>query len=224
MIWQQFVSLAGSYPLALRGLGMTVMLSVISLVLGTLIGFALGIVRTGGNRLMAGVIGAWVDLIRGTPFLVQIFLIFFILPEFGIELDAFTAGIIALTNLAACFICEIVAAGIRSVPTGQVEAALASGLSRLQRMRQVVLPQAMRIVLPPLVGQYVLLIKDSSVVSAIGLTDLTRVGWLVVQRVPNGLLVFFLVGVGYFIVCYPLILLARRLESRLGAAHGEVQL
>ncbi|TJV24967.1 MAG: amino acid ABC transporter permease [Mesorhizobium sp.] len=224
MIWQQLQSLAGSYPLALRGLGMTVMLSLISLVLGTLLGFGLGILRTGGNRLISGLIGAWVDLIRGTPFLVQIFLIFFILPEFGIELDAFTAGIIALTNLAACFICEIVDAGIRSVPTGQVEAALASGLSRLQRMRQVVLPQAMRIVLPPLVGQYVLLIKDSSVVSAIGLTDLTRVGWLVVQRVPNGLLVFFLVGVGYFIVCYPLIMLARRLEQRMGAAHGEVQL
>jgi polar amino acid transport system permease protein len=224
MIWQQLQSLAGSYPLALRGLGMTVVLSLISLVLGTLLGFGLGILRTGGNRLVSMVIGAWVDLIRGTPFLVQIFLIFFILPEFGIELDAFTAGIIALTNLAACFICEIVAAGIRSVPTGQVEAALASGLSRSQRMRQVVLPQAMRIVLPPLVGQYVLLIKDSSVVSAIGLTDLTRVGWLVVQRVPNGLLVFFLVGVGYFIVCYPLIMLARRLERRMGAAHGEVQL
>ncbi|MER9858320.1 MULTISPECIES: amino acid ABC transporter permease [unclassified Mesorhizobium] len=224
MIWQQLQSLAGSYPLALRGLGMTVMLSLISLVLGTLLGFGLGILRTGGNRLISGLIGAWVDLIRGTPFLVQIFLIFFILPEFGIELDAFTAGIIALTNLAACFICEIVVAGIRSVPTGQVEAALASGLSRWQRMRQVVLPQARRIVLPPLVGQYVLLIKDSSVVSAIGLTDLTRVGWLVVQRVPNGLLVFFLVGVGYFIVCYPLIMLARRLEQRMGAAHGEVQL
>ncbi|MER9952642.1 amino acid ABC transporter permease [Mesorhizobium sp. M0047] len=224
MIWQQLQSLAGSYPLALRGLGMTVVLSLISLVLGTSLGFGLGILRTGSNRLISAVIGAWVDLIRGTPFLVQIFLIFFILPELGIELDAFTAGIIALTNLAACFICEIVAAGIRSVPTGQVEAALASGLSRWQRMGQVVLPQAMRIVLPPLVGQYVLLIKDSSVVSAIGLTDLTRVGWLVVQRVPNGLLVFFLVGVGYFIVCYPLIMLARQLERRMGAAHGEVQL
>ena len=216
MIWQQLQSLAGSYPLALRGLGMTVMLSLISLVLGTLLGFGLGILRTGGNRLISAAIGAWVDLIRGTPFLVQIFLIFFILPEFGIELDAFTAGIIALTNLAACFICEIVAAGIRSVPTGQVEAALASGLSRWQRMRQVVLPQAMRIVLPPLVGQYVLLIKDSSVVSAIGLTDLTRVGWLVVQRVPNGLLVFFLVGVGYFIVCYPL----DHARPPAGAPHG----
>jgi polar amino acid transport system permease protein len=224
MIWQQFQSLIGSYPLALRGLGMTVVLSLISLILGTLFGFTLGVLRTSRNRLIKRMIGAWVDLIRGTPFLVQIFLIFFILPELGIELEAFTAGIIALTNLAACFICEIVAAGIRSVPTGQVEAALASGLSQWQRMRQVVLPQAMRVALPPLVGQYVLLIKDSSVVSAIGLTDLTRVGWLVVQRVPNGLLVFAIVGAGYFVVCYPLILLARRLERSMNAAHGEVQL
>ncbi|WP_271897905.1 amino acid ABC transporter permease [Candidatus Phyllobacterium onerii] len=224
MIWFQLQSLMGSYPLALRGLGMTIALSGISLVLGTILGFALGVLRTSGSRLLDSAIGLWVDLIRGTPFLVQIFLIFFILPELGVELDAFTAGIIALTNLAACFICEIVAAGIRSVPTGQVEAALASGLSQWQRMRQVVLPQAMRVSLPPLVGQYVLLIKDSSVVSAIGLTDLTRVGWLVVQRVPNGLLVFAIVGIGYFVVCYPLILLARRLERRMSAAHGEVQL
>jgi polar amino acid transport system permease protein len=224
MIWQQLHSLIGSYPLALRGLGMTVVLSLISLVLGTLLGFALGVLRAGDSLTISNVIGAWVDLIRGTPFLVQIFLIFFILPELGVELDAFTAGIIGMTNLASCFICEIVVAGIRAVPPGQVEAALASGLSRWQRMRQVVLPQAMRVVLPPLVGQYVLLIKDSSVVSAIGLTDLTRVGWLVVQRVPNGLLVFALVGLGYFIVCYPLILLASRLEKRLGAAHAEVQL
>ncbi|SDO88373.1 amino acid ABC transporter membrane protein 2, PAAT family [Phyllobacterium sp. YR620] len=224
MIWFQLQSLIGSYPLALRGLGMTIALSGISLLLGTILGFALGVLRTSGSRLLDSAIGLWVDLIRGTPFLVQIFLIFFILPELGVELDAFTAGIIALTNLAACFICEIVAAGIRSVPTGQVEAALASGLSQWQRMRQVVLPQAMRVSLPPLVGQYVLLIKDSSVVSAIGLTDLTRVGWLVVQRVPNGLLVFAIVGIGYFVVCYPLIVLARRLERRMGAAHGEVQL
>ena len=224
MIWFQLQSLMGSYPLALRGLGMTIALSGISLVLGTILGFAFGVLRTSGSRLLDSAIGLWVDLIRGTPFLVQIFLIFFILPELGVELDAFTAGIIALTNLAACFICEIVAAGIRSVPTGQVEAALASGLSQWQRMRQVVLPQAMRVSLPPLVGQYVLLIKDLSVVSAIGLTDLTRVGWLVVQRVPNGLLVFAIVGIGYFVVCYPLILLARRLERRMSAAHGEVQL
>jgi polar amino acid transport system permease protein len=220
----QFGDVFASSEELLDGAWMTIQLSGTAMLIGLALAVVCAMVKTSGPRPLRWLVNAYVEIIRNTPFLVQIFLIFFILPELGIELDAFTAGIIALTNLAACFICEIVVAGIRSVPTGQVEAALASGLSRWQRMRQVVLPQAMRIVLPPLVGQYVLLIKDSSVVSAIGLTDLTRVGWLVVQRVPNGLLVFFLVGVGYFIVCYPLIMLARRLERRMGQAHGEVQL
>ena len=215
MIWHQIQSIAGSYPLALRGLGMTVMISLIGIGAGTILGFIMGIARTEGGRFLRYIIGAWVDLIRGTPFLIQIFLIFFILPEFGIELDAFSAGIIALSNMSACFICEIVVAGIHSVPKGQSEASGSLGLTRFQQMRLIVLPQAMRLITPPLVGQYVLLIKDSSVVSVIGLTDLTRVGWLVVQRVPNGLLVFAIVGVGYFAVCYPLIILARRLEKRM---------
>ncbi|TIU16198.1 MAG: amino acid ABC transporter permease [Mesorhizobium sp.] len=210
-------------PVLARAAIVSIEATLIGFALAASLGLVLAVVRI-AVPWTGWTISVLVELIRSTPLLIQIFFLYFVFPKFGVVLDAFTAGIIALTNLAACFICEIVVAGIRSVPTGQVEAALASGLSRWQRMRQVVLPQAMRIVLPPLVGQYVLLIKDSSVVSAIGLTDLTRVGWLVVQRVPNGLLVFFLVGLGYFIVCYPLIMLARRLEQRMGAAHGEVQL
>ena len=161
------------------------------------------------------IIGAWVDLIRGTPFLVQIFIVFFILPEVGVQLEAFPAAVIALSNLSACFICEIIAGGILAIPSGQREAATASGLSSYQQLRYVILPQALRVILPPLVGQYVLLIKDSSVVSAIGVLDVTRVGWLTVQRVPEGLLVFGLVGVLYFVVCYPLIQLSNSLEKRL---------
>jgi polar amino acid transport system permease protein len=159
-----------------------------------------------------------VDVIRGTPFLVQIFIVFFILPEAGIRLEAFPSAVIALTNLTACFICEIVAGGILAVPHGQKEAATASGLSGFHQMTQVILPQAMRIILPPLVGQYVLLIKDSSVVSAIGVTDVTRAGWLTVQRIPEGLLVFGLVGILYFVICYPLIRVSNTLEKRMTVA------
>ena len=140
---------------------------------------------------------------------------FFILPSAGIELEAFPAAVIALSNLAACFICEIVAGGILAVPSGQREAATASGLSAYQQLRYIVLPQAMRTILPPLVGQYVLLVKDSSVVSAIGVVDITRVGWLTVQRIPEGLMVFGLVGILYFIICYPLINLSNLLERRM---------
>ena len=136
-------------------------------------------------------------------------------PAVGIELEAFPAAVIALSNLAACFICEIVASGILAVSSGQREAATASGLSAYQQLRYIILPQAMRTILPPLVGQYVLLIKDSSVVSAIGVVDVTRVGWLTVQRIPEGIMVFGLVGILYFVICYPLINLSNMLERRM---------
>jgi polar amino acid transport system permease protein len=194
---------------------MTVAVSGLSLIAGTIIGSIWGIMRSSRNKILRSIIGAWVDLIRGTPFLVQVFIIFFILPSAGIELEAFPAAVIALTNMGACFICEIVAGGIMAVPSGQREAATASGLSSFQQLRYIVLPQALRTILPPLVGQYVLIVKDSSVVSAIGVVDVTRVGWLTVQRIPEGLMVFGLVGLMYFAICYPLINLSNILERRM---------
>jgi polar amino acid transport system permease protein len=210
-----FNELMRSLPFFLKGLWMTVAVAGLSLIFGTIIGFITGIIRAGSNKPARFIVGAWVDLIRGTPFLVQIFIIFFILPGVGIELEAFPAAVIALTNLAASFICEIVAGGILAVPSGQREAATASGLSGYQQLRYIVLPQAMRTILPPLVGQYVLLVKDSSIVSAIGVIDITRVGWLTVQRIPEGLMMFGLVGLLYFVICYPLINLSGYLERRM---------
>jgi polar amino acid transport system permease protein len=142
-----------------------------------------------------------------------VFVVFFILPEAGIELDSFSAGALALSNITACFISEIVASGIKAIPVGQVEAAASAGLTRFQQLRLIVLPQATRMIVPSLVGQFVLLVKDSSVVSAIGLLDLTRSGWVIVQSVPNGMLVFSVVGIGYFLICYPLLHLSRHLEK-----------
>ena len=193
---------------------MTVALSVLALIIGMAIGLLLGVLRTSHNRWLSTITGFYIDLFRGTPFLVQVFICFFILPSVGIELSAFTAGVIALSNLSACFIGEIIASGIKSVPKGQSEAAIASGFTYSQQLRLILLPQALLIVRPSLVGQFILLLKDSSVVSAIGIMDLTRSGWMIVQNIPNGLLVFGVVGIGYFIVCYPMIYIARRLERR----------
>ena len=215
MLGFYFNELMHSLPFFLKGLWMTVAVSGLSLIAGTIIGFICGIIRAGRNKFLRYIIGAWVDLIRGTPFLVQVFIVFFILPGVGIELEAFPAAVIALSNLTASFICEIVASGILAVPKGQREAATASGLSQYEQLRFIVLPQAMRTIMPPLVGQYVLLIKDSSVVSAIGVVDITRVGWLTVQRIPEGLMVFGLVGLLYFAICYPLINLSAYLERRM---------
>ncbi len=213
-----FEQIVQTLPFFFKGLGMTTLVSGLSLFIGTLVGFMLGIVRASRHRMLRFVIGLWVDLIRGTPFLVQLFITFFILPELGLHLEALPAAVIALSNLAACFVCEIVAGGILAVPGGQREAATSSGLSAYHQFRHVVMPQAMRVILPPLVGQYVLLIKDSSVVSVIGVLDVTRVGWLTVQRIPEGIMVFGLVGLLYFLICYPLIWLSNRLEKRLSVA------
>ncbi|GAA5624430.1 arginine transport system permease protein ArtQ [Brucella sp. NBRC 12952] len=212
MFWFQVERLWNFWPILLKGLGMTVSLSLLSLIIGVIVGLIFGVLRASPNRWLSGITGLYIDLFRGTPFLVQVFICFFILPSIGIELSAFNAGVIALSNLSACFIGEIIASGIKAVARGQTEAAIASGFTYSQQLRLIIMPQALRIVRPSLVGQFILLVKDSSVVSAIGIMDLTRSGWMIVQNIPNGLLVFGVVGIGYFIVCYPMIYLSRRME------------
>ena len=194
---------------------MTSKIAFISLVSCTLIGLVLGIFRSSNSIILRRLVGVYVAFVRGTPFVVQIFIIFFIFPEWGIQLEAFPAALLAMAIMGSAFICEIVAGGIAAIPKGQWEAAASSGLTNLQQLRLVIIPQAMKIILPPLVGQYVLLIKDTSVVSVIGVMDLTRVGWVTVVRIPEGLMVFTLVGALYFMISYPLILLSNHLERRM---------
>jgi len=208
-------NLIRTFPFFLKGLWMTIEVSALSLMIGTVIGFGVGIARNARIPVLNHVLGVYIDFMRGTPFLVQVFIVFFIFPEWGIQLDAFSASILSLSVYAGAYISEIVSGGLDIIPGGQIEAASASGLNWFQRMVHVVMPQAMRPILPPLVGQYVLLIKDSSIVSVIGLTDVTRVGWLTVQRIPEGLMVFGLVGILYFVICYPLIHLSNAFEKRL---------
>jgi len=210
-----FGRLVEIFPFFLKGLWMTSKVAFISLFACTLLGFILGIFRAGRNKPIKWLVGVYVSFVRGTPFVVQIFIIFFILPEWGLQLEAFPAALLAMAIMGSAFICEIVAGGISSIPRGQWEAAASSGLTLTQQLRLVILPQAMRIILPPLVGQYVLLIKDTSVVSVIGVMELTRVGWVTVVRIPEGLMVFSLVGLLYFSISYPLILLSNYLERRM---------
>ncbi len=203
------------YPFFLKGLWMTTQIAFISLISCTLFGFVLGIFRSGSNVILKRLVGVYVAFVRGTPFVVQLFIIFFILPEWGIQLEAFPAALLAMAIMGSAFICEIVAGGINSIPRGQWEASVSSGLTLIQQLRFVIVPQAMKVILPPLVGQYVLLIKDTSVESVIGVMELTRVGWVTVVRIPEGLMVFSLVGILYFVISYPLILLSNYLERKM---------
>lgn len=210
-----FSRLVEIFPFFLKGLWMTTQIAFISLFTCTILGFVLGILRSGKNKIIKRLIGVYVSFVRGTPFVVQIFIVFFIFPEWGIQLKAFSAALLAMGIMGSAFICEIVSGGISAISKGQWEAGTASGLTLIQQLRLVVIPQAMRVILPPLVGQYVLLIKDTSVVSVIGVMELTRVGWVTVMRIPEGLMVFSLVGALYFVISYPLILLSNYLERRM---------
>jgi polar amino acid transport system permease protein len=222
MIGFYFQRLIDIIPFFVKGALMTVAVSGLGILFATVLGFLMGMMRASRNKMLSSVIGVYVAVIRGTPFVVQIFIVFFILPEWGIQLEAFPAAVLALSVLGTAFICEIVAGGIKAVDRGQWEAAAASGLSLVQQLRFVILPQALQTILPPLVGQYVLMVKDSSVVSVIGVVELTRVGWVTVVRIPEGLMVFSLVGLFYFIICYPMIRLSNTLEHKF--TLGEVRL
>ena len=210
-----FGRLVEIFPFFLSGMWMTVKVGFLSLILCTVLGFILGMIRTSHSVILRRVIGAYVAFARGTPFVVQIFIVFFIFPEWGLQLDPFPAALVAMAIMGSAFVCEIVAGGITSISKGQWEASASSGLTKIQQLRFVIVPQAMKVIIPPLVGQYVLLIKDTSVVSVIGVMDLTRVGWVTVMRIPEGLMVFALVGFLYFVISYPLILLSNYLEKKM---------
>ncbi len=210
-----FGRLVEIFPFFLSGLWMTVKVGFLSLIICTVLGFILGMIRTSHSVVPRRIVGAYVAFARGTPFVVQIFIVFFIFPEWGLQLDPFPAALVAMAIMGSAFICEIVASGIDSISKGQWEASASSGLTKIQQLRLVIVPQAMKVIIPPLVGQYVLLIKDTSVVSVIGVMDLTRVGWVTVMRIPEGLMVFALVGLLYFVISYPLILLSNYLEKKM---------
>jgi len=159
---------------------------------------------------------AWVyiQLMRGTPLLMQMFFIFFSLPILGIRLSIFASALVALTANTGAFMAEIIRASIQSIKKGQWDAAESLGLSRMQIIIKVILPQAIRIAIPPTIGYITSLIKNSSVASTIGLVEATRAGRLAIERTGQGLLTLFLVGVLYFIICFPISKLSKSIEKK----------
>jgi polar amino acid transport system permease protein len=152
---------------------LTLRLSALSMILSLLVAVAGAFARTSGPAWLKAIVGGYVELIRNTPFLVQIFMIFFGLPTMGLRLDANTGALIALVLNGSAYTIEIVRAGIESIGHGQIEAAHALGLNRFRTFRLIVLPQALRVVVPPLGSQFILLMLNSSVCSVISADELT---------------------------------------------------
>ena len=182
-----------------------------SLAIGTL---ACGL-RIGRSRLLAGVAYAYIESIRSTPLLVQLFFFYFGLPSLGLRMSEATTGIIALTLNSGAYMAEILRAGIQSIPHGQVEAAVSSGLSYTQRMRHVILPQAIGVTLPPMLGQAIVLVKDSALLSLISLPELTRAGQIMTSERFMPAEGFLTSAVFYLVIYYALKTLTNWSQRRL---------
>jgi len=205
-----------------RGITATAWISLVSLVLSLVIGTVAAIMRMSTNPVLWRIAAGYVQAIRSTPLLIQIYVIYFSLPALpllGRRLDELEGGIIALGLNAGAYMSEIIRAGIESVSRGQTEAAQSVGMTYLQRMRNVVLPQAFANVLPPLLGQTAVLIKDSSLVSFIGVFELFGAGLTVLSErlMPNE--AFLTVAVCYLVIYGFMLFISDYAQRRLGGAR-----
>ncbi len=199
----------------LWGAGVTAVLACASMPLAMLIGLLVAVGRLYGPRWLAGPLAAYVEILRGTPLLLQLLVIFYILPKIGIKIDAFWSGIIGLAVNYSAYEAENYRAGLLAVPRGQLEAALALGMSRWTALRRVIIPQAVRIVIPPVTNDFIALFKDTSVCMVIAVTDLTGVYYGLNNSNPGYFLELVVMTAAlYMVLSYPLSLIARRLERR----------
>jgi len=177
-----FALIVQSIPFLLRGAVYTVQVSVLAIVFGLALGWLLGLAAVSGVPALSAVSWGYVQFIRGTPLLIQIFLIYFGLPAVGINLPAFWSGVIALGLNSGGFQAEIVRAGIESIDRGQTEAARSIGMSRFKTLVFILVPQTIRRVLPPVTNELITLTKSSSLLSAIAALELTHAGQLIIAR------------------------------------------
>jgi amine acid ABC transporter, permease protein, 3-TM region, His/Glu/Gln/Arg/opine family len=198
----------------LKGVWLTARLALLSLALGLPIGLLLALARVQSSKILSAPAAVYVEVMRGTPLLVQILFIYFVLPSFGINIPAFWSGIIALTLNSAAYIAEIFRAGILSIDAGQMEAARSLGMSHTQAMRRIILPQTFRRVVPPMTNEGIALLKDSSLVSVIGLTELARTGQELASRYAAPLTIWPMVAIFYLLLTFPLTRIAEYLERR----------
>ena len=192
----------------------TVTLSLIAFIGGGLVGLMLLVARLSKVRGVERAVGAYVQVFQGTPLLLQLFLIFFGAPVLGFDINPWVAAGVALVLNSAAFLAEIWRGCIEAVPRGQWEAAQALNLKYVARMRFVVLPQAFKIALPPTVGYMVQIIKGTSLAAIIGFTEITRAGQIINNATFQPLHVFTTVAALYFVICWPLSLLAARMERK----------
>ncbi|MEX8494218.1 amino acid ABC transporter permease [Sphaerotilus sp.] len=202
----------------LGGLRWTIGLAIIGLVFGAIAGLGIALARTSPIATLRKVTSAYILVFQGTPLLMQLFVTYYGLALVGLKLEAWVSVAIGFTLHASAFLGEIWRGSIDAVPRGQTEAANALGISYGTRMRKIVLPQALRISLPATVGFLVQLIKGTSLAAIVGFTELARSGSIVANQTFQPLVVYAIVGVLYFMICWPLSYYGTYLERKLASA------
>jgi len=205
-------------PILLRSAGLTVILSCLSFPLAIVCGLFVALGRLYGPVWMKTPLTAYVEFLRGTPLMLQLYFIFFFLPEVGVNVPAFWTAILGLSINYSAYESEIYRAGLLAVPRGQMEAALALGMSRPLALRRIVVPQAMRMVVPPVVNDFIALFKDTSVCSVVTLVELTKRFSVLSQTTQSTTELMVLTATLYLFMSFPLSLLSRRLETSLERA------
>jgi His/Glu/Gln/Arg/opine family amino acid ABC transporter permease subunit len=202
-------------PYMLQGTVVTLEISVLAMLLATVVGVIFGLISASELGLLKTVIRAYVYFVRGTPALVQIFLIYFALPRIGLELTSFWSGVVALAFNSAGFIAEIVRAGLQSIDAGQSEAALSIGMTNRQSILFILLPQSLRRITPPLTNELITLVKSSSLLSVISVTELTRSAQVIIAAKFVPFELYAELAVFYLVIISALSWFSEYVEKRL---------
>ena len=204
-----------SFPLLLVGAGVTIKITAMSVALGVIIGLFVGIARICHFKPLRFVAAVYVDFFRGTPLLVQIFLVYFALPVItGQRIDPYVAAVGACGINPGAYVAEIFRAGIQSIDEGQMEAGRSLGMTWVQTMRYIIVPQAFKRVIPPLGNEFIALLKDSSLVSVIGFEELTRRGQLIIAKTYGSLEIWISVAIVYLVMTLTISRFVAYLERR----------
>ncbi len=202
-------------PYLARGAVVTLQISALSMLFGTSVGIACGLFSLSDLWPVKLLVRAYVYFVRGTPALVQVFLVYFALPQFGLELSSFWSGVAALSFNAGGFVAEIVRAGLQSIDPGQTEAALAIGMTNRQRVLFILLPQSLRRITPPLTNEVITLVKSSSLLSVISISELTRSAQVIIAERFTPFELYALLAVFYLVIISALSLVSDYVEKRL---------
>ncbi|EME3479716.1 TPA: amino acid ABC transporter permease [Enterococcus faecium] len=199
----------------LEGLKVTVEVSLFSIIFSFLIGGLAGVIRFANIPFLSKILGIVIDIIRNLPLLLIIFFTYFALPQIGIQMNIFWSAVAALTIFESAMLSEIFRAGLNAVPKGQMEAGLSTGLTYVETMRTIALPQAFKSMIPAIVSQLISLIKDTSLAVIISLPELSHQARIIYGQNTNYVLpMFIIMTLMYFVVCYALSLLSGYLEKR----------